>query len=77
MKIVYEDKAQLNTVSYADMVVGTVYTDVSDDSDDDLYIYTDMADLVNLRTGYRFNGDDWMKYHMFVPVDATLVVNKK
>jgi len=77
MKVVIQDESPMVTLSYQQLEQGKVYTNVSDDEDDDLYLFTDLGGLVQVRTGIVFDeGDPWTQVDRFLEVDVTMVVNK-
>lgn len=75
MKIVYGSTSQTETLTMSQLMDGHVYTDVSDDDDDDLYIAVDQGGIVSLVNGvYYADGD--MPTARFLEVDVELVVKK-
>lgn len=77
MEIVYDSLSPVATLKLGELLAGRVYTDVSDGNDDDLYMYTDMGDLVNLRDGTRYTvADPWTRTASFLEVNVKLVVKK-
>lgn len=77
MKVVIQDESPLVTLSYEQLEQGKVYTNVSDDEDDDLYLFTDLGQLIQVRTGIAFDETDpWTQVDRFLEVDVTMVVNK-
>lgn len=77
MKVVIQDESPLVTLAYESLEQGKVYTNVSDDEDDDLYLFTDLGQLIQVRTGIAFDETDpWTQVDRFLEVDVTLVVNK-
>lgn len=77
MKIVFDTEAPTATLAFEELEDGKVYTDVSDNLDDDLYLATDLGHLVRLSDGLTFQAlDGWPTTHRFLEVDVTLVVKK-
>lgn len=75
MKIVYGSTSQTETLTMSQLMDGHVYTDVSDEHDDDLYIATDQGGIVSLETGiYYADGD--LPTSRFLEVDVELAVKK-
>lgn len=75
MKIVFGSTSQTETLTMSQLMDGHVYTDVSDELDDDLYIATDQGGIVNLRNGVYFADGD-LPTSRFLEVDVELVVKK-
>lgn len=75
MKIVYDSGAQVTTLTLGELIDGHVYTDISDEEDDDLYIATDHGGVLSLATGIIYDIGD-LPASRFVEVDVTLVVKK-
>lgn len=77
MKVVFDTEAPTATLAFEQLEDGKVYTDVSDENDDDLYLSTDLGQIVRLSDGMTFDaGDGWPATHRFLEVDVTLVVKK-
>lgn len=77
MEIVQQADIPLGTLDYYDLVPGKVYTDVTDNEDDDLYLKLDMG-LAALHSGmYHSNDEDsWVQQARFIEVNAKVVVVK-
>lgn len=75
MKIVYGSTSQTETLSMIQLEDGKVYTNVSDEHDDDLYMALDTGDVVDLSSGIVYISGD-MPTARFLEVDVELVVKK-
>lgn len=75
MKIVFESTGQTETLSIFDLTPGKVYTNVSDEDSEDVYLALDIDGVASLATGLLLDDND-LPTARFLEVDVALVVKK-